>query len=71
MYTITNGSPIIKYFTSLTRPEIDLDFVGTFGMAVVWYPLVLGVVLLALSYVLFVRRRSERAGAAVAFEQSR
>lgn len=68
MYTITNGSPIIKYFTSLTRPEIDPDFVGTFGMAVVWYPLVLGVVLLALSYVLFVRRRSERAGAAVAFE---
>ena len=68
MYTITNGSPIVKYFTSMTRAEVDPDFVGTFGTAVLWYPLILGVVLLALSYVLFVRRRSERAGAAVAFE---
>ena len=68
MYTITNGSPIVKYFTSMTRAEVDPDFVGTFGTAVLWYPLIWSVVLLALSYVLFVRRKSERAGAAVAFE---
>lgn len=68
MHMITDGSPIIKYFTSVTNMDVDPDFLGTFGMATVWYPLVLTAVLLVLSYVSFVRRKSERAGAAVAFE---
>ncbi len=71
----TNGlyfmSPIIKYFATSAEKQ-GMTFFGTpfdsgSGMHGLIAPAIWTIVLLALAYVLFVRRKSERAGTAIAF----
>ncbi len=66
------GSPILKYFLDTPRENaMPFDAVQTPSLMILVYPAVLTVILLALSYVLFVCRKSERAGLALAFEPTK
>lgn len=65
------GSPVVKYCLSTTHVQ-DIDYLtyGTVtagGMGALIYPVVGTLIFLALAYVLFVRRKSECAGIALAF----
>ena len=72
---ITRGSPIICYFVAGTK-EVYVPFLSDFvadnkfsgGAGLVAGAGVATVVLFVLAFLLFVRRRSERAGTAIAFE---
>lgn len=65
------GSPVVKY--CLSTPHVqDIDYlaegvVTVGGMQALVYPVIGTLIFLALSYVLFVRRKSECAGTALAF----
>lgn len=71
------GSPMCNYLATshdthtMYVPLFDtaLDVVG--GMAVLIYPVILTIVLGVLSYLLFVRRKSEKTGMAVSFRRAK
>ncbi len=64
-------SPIIKYFATSAETQgmslFGASFDSVSGMRALIAPTIWTIVLLALAYVLFVRRKSERAGTAIAF----
>lgn len=73
------GSPICNYLVTLASgTAIGIPMLGgelsisiPQGMAIAVYPLVLTIVLAALSYFLFCRRKSENSGMAIAFPRFR
>lgn len=69
---LMSGSPIIKYLFDTPRKRMmPFEAVQSHSLNILVYPLVLTLLLCVLSYVLFVCRKSERAGMALAFEPTK